>query len=125
MLNMVIILIIMYSNVVTAIDKIHTYLLRFNKGYSRWVVGDELHALYCKLVRCVHTQGRTGFSCRTLEINFLNFNRVTRVDRSKLWLWKVSHGRWRGHATSLWHGCYGRKVAEYLRTHKVQSILWL
>ena len=31
MLNMVIILIIMYSNVVTAIDKIPTYLLRFNR----------------------------------------------------------------------------------------------
>ena len=30
MLNMVIILIIMYSNVITAIDKIHTYLLCFN-----------------------------------------------------------------------------------------------
>ena len=30
MLNMVIILIVMYSNVVTAIDKIPTYLLRFN-----------------------------------------------------------------------------------------------
>ena len=30
MLNMVIILIIMYCNVVTAIDKIPTYLLRFN-----------------------------------------------------------------------------------------------
>ena len=29
-LNMVIILIVMYSNVVTAIDKIPTYLLRFN-----------------------------------------------------------------------------------------------
>ena len=32
MLNMVIILIVMYCNVVTAIDKIPTYLLRFNKG---------------------------------------------------------------------------------------------
>ena len=31
MLNMVIILIVMYCNVVTAIDKIPTYLLRFNK----------------------------------------------------------------------------------------------
>ena len=31
MLNMVIILIVMYSNVITAIDKIHTYLLCFNK----------------------------------------------------------------------------------------------
>ena len=30
MLNMVIILIVMYCNVVTAIDKIPTYLLRFN-----------------------------------------------------------------------------------------------
>ena len=30
MLNMVIIPIIMYSNVVTAIDKIHTYILHFN-----------------------------------------------------------------------------------------------
>ena len=28
--NMVIILVVMYSNVVTAIDKIHTSLLRFN-----------------------------------------------------------------------------------------------
>ena len=32
MLNMVIILIVMYCNVVTAIDKIPTYLLRFNNG---------------------------------------------------------------------------------------------
>ena len=31
-LNMVIILIVMYCNVVTAIDKIPTYLLRFNKN---------------------------------------------------------------------------------------------
>ena len=31
MLNMVIILIVMYCNVVTAIDKIPTYLLRFNR----------------------------------------------------------------------------------------------
>ena len=30
-LNMVIILIVMYYNVVTAIDKIPTYLLRFNR----------------------------------------------------------------------------------------------
>ena len=30
MLNMAIILIVMYSNVTTAIDKIHTYLLCFN-----------------------------------------------------------------------------------------------
>ena len=30
-LNMVIILIVMYCNVVTAIDKIPTYLLRFNR----------------------------------------------------------------------------------------------
>ena len=30
MLNMVIILIMMYCNVITAIDKIPTYLLRFN-----------------------------------------------------------------------------------------------
>ena len=35
MLNMVIILIIMYCNVVTAIDKIPTYLLRFNKDISQ------------------------------------------------------------------------------------------
>ena len=33
MLNMVIILIVMYCNVVTAIDKIPTYLLRFNINY--------------------------------------------------------------------------------------------
>ena len=32
MLNMVIILIVMYCNVVTAIDKIPTYLLRFNRS---------------------------------------------------------------------------------------------
>ena len=32
MLNMVIILIVMYCNVVTAIDKIPTYLLRFNNS---------------------------------------------------------------------------------------------
>ena len=31
MLNMVIIFIVMYCNVVTAIDKIPTYLLRFNR----------------------------------------------------------------------------------------------
>ena len=35
MLNMVIILIVMYSNVVTAIDKIPTYLLRFNSHVSQ------------------------------------------------------------------------------------------
>ena len=35
MLNMVIILIIMYCNVVTAIDKIPTYLLRFNTFAQR------------------------------------------------------------------------------------------
>ena len=34
MLNMVIILIVMYCNVVTAIDKIPTYLLRFNRRPS-------------------------------------------------------------------------------------------
>ena len=34
MLNMVIILIVMYCNVVTAIDKIPTYLLRFNSMFS-------------------------------------------------------------------------------------------
>ena len=34
MLDMVIILIVMYSNVVTAIDKIHTYLLCFNMYYK-------------------------------------------------------------------------------------------
>ena len=34
MLNMVIILIVMYCNVVTAIDKIPTYLLRFNTSYA-------------------------------------------------------------------------------------------
>ena len=33
MLNMVIILIVMYCNVVTAIDKIPTYLLRFNTAH--------------------------------------------------------------------------------------------
>ena len=37
MLNMVIILIIMYCNVVTAIDKIPTYLLRFNKRSQDWL----------------------------------------------------------------------------------------
>ena len=36
MLNMVIILIVMYCNVVTAIDKIPTYLLRFNKNLPAW-----------------------------------------------------------------------------------------
>ena len=35
MLNMVIILIVMYCNVVTAIDKIPTYLLRFNSLIAR------------------------------------------------------------------------------------------
>ena len=35
MLNMVIILIVMYCNVVTAIDKMPTYLLRFNNGGSK------------------------------------------------------------------------------------------
>ena len=39
MLNMVIILIVMYCNVVTAIDKIPTYLLRFNKEWVRMRVG--------------------------------------------------------------------------------------
>ena len=37
MLNMVIILIVMYCNVVTAIDKIPTYLLRFNSYICRLV----------------------------------------------------------------------------------------
>ena len=37
MLNMVIILIVMYCNVVTAIDKIPTYLLRFNKRSQDWL----------------------------------------------------------------------------------------
>ena len=36
MLNMVIILIVMYCNVVTAIDKIPTYLLRFNMSYHNY-----------------------------------------------------------------------------------------
>ena len=36
MLNMVIILIVMYCNVVTAIDKIPTYLLRFNSFVFIW-----------------------------------------------------------------------------------------
>ena len=35
MLNMVIILIVMYCNVVTAIDKIPMYLLRFNKKHGK------------------------------------------------------------------------------------------
>ena len=38
MLNMVIILIVMYSNVVTAIDKIPTYLLRFNNEMTKLLV---------------------------------------------------------------------------------------
>ena len=37
MLNMVIILIVMYCNVVTAIDKIPMYLLRFNKESAHGV----------------------------------------------------------------------------------------
>ena len=46
MLNMVIILIVMYCNVVTAIDKIPTYLLRFNmslmEGKCKSGVADSL-----------------------------------------------------------------------------------
>ena len=53
MLNMVIILIVMYSNVVTAIDKIPTYLLRFNSSVtnerSDLVVASLLR--YCRNVR--------------------------------------------------------------------------
>ena len=55
MLNMVIILIVMYCNVVTAIDKIPTYLLRFNRvrGLGR---GDEEHkdATHITLGLCAH-----------------------------------------------------------------------
>ena len=38
-LNMVIILIVMYCNVVTAIDKIPTYLLRFNSWWLYYELG--------------------------------------------------------------------------------------
>ena len=41
MLNMVIILIVMYCNVVTAIDKIPTYLLRFN-SFVKALQGPEV-----------------------------------------------------------------------------------
>ena len=40
----------------------------------------------------------------------------------KLWVWKASGKRWRGHAALPWCRCYGHKVAQYLRTHKVRSI---
>ena len=36
MLNMVIILIVMYCNVVTAVDKIPMYLLHFNMSMMNW-----------------------------------------------------------------------------------------
>ena len=49
MLNMVIILIVMYCNVVTAIDKIPTYLLRFNIGIQRVNIRDSSLSL-CLLV---------------------------------------------------------------------------
>ena len=48
MLNMVIILIVMYCNVVTAIDKIPMYLLRFNMRWTLcWIFarGMILHIL--------------------------------------------------------------------------------
>ena len=68
------------------------------EGCCRWVIGNEWpHALYCELVSCVHTQGKDG-PCRMLEINFLDFDKVNCVDRSKLWIWKASSRRWRGHA---------------------------
>ena len=45
-LNMVIILIIMYCNVVTAIDKIPTYLLCFNSRDKRFLLEEVLDARY-------------------------------------------------------------------------------
>ena len=45
MLNMVIILIVMYSNVITAIDKIHVYLLHFNSeciGFGARDIGEDM-----------------------------------------------------------------------------------
>ena len=42
--NMAIILIVMYNNVVTAIDKIHTYLLRFNSDWALRSGADRKYA---------------------------------------------------------------------------------
>ena len=53
MLNMVIILIVMYCNVVTAIDKIPTYLLRFNihhQASNAVRQSEELQVLIAKWV---------------------------------------------------------------------------
>ena len=75
MLNMVIILIVMYCNVVTAIDKIPTYLLRFNITVPlpgvyvfRGPIYSELliPAAICKLILSIY---------RPLAANWLNLVR--------------------------------------------------
>ena len=51
MLNMVIILIVMYCNVVTAIDKIPTYLLRFNTSMA--CGRDGVYVMFVKRVEAL------------------------------------------------------------------------
>ena len=54
MLNMVIILIVMYCNVVTAIDKIPTYLLRFNTpGMKADILLFFLHPKMENIMLCI------------------------------------------------------------------------
>ena len=55
MLNMVIILIVMYCNVVTAIDKIPTYLLRFNRIKSFICVYGDYGIVGTSMEIVVHT----------------------------------------------------------------------
>ena len=66
MLNMVIILIIMYSDVVTAIDKIHMYLLCFNNHNFTGCQGTP-HIILCKAMNffCVACNEK-------LQTHFLN-----------------------------------------------------
>ena len=67
MLNMVIILIVMYCNVVTAIDKIPTYLLRFNtKEHNRQAVVKETMDLG-QVEILAHTDIKKYIFCRGNE----------------------------------------------------------
>ena len=52
MLNMVIILIVMYCNVVTAIDKIPTYLLRFNMRHLLSTILSDMPSLEGRTCHC-------------------------------------------------------------------------
>ena len=64
MLNMVIILIVMYCNVVTAIDKIPTYLLRFNKVHIRVVIPDVDNSTMASLAHIAAPVIQRVFSLR-------------------------------------------------------------